>query len=251
MKTNARVSIGSFQLLLVVAVLTLGQPLHADWYSGDPYLAPTAWPQYTENLSNTSQELAFTFDNFTWTPGSGGGVIDTVGGHFQSFGSVTGSVIDTAYWEIRTGMSHNVGGALVASGSGAVASYATSFTQGGWPIYGVNVDVPDFALPAGNYWFALAIGTTSLDPNAASWFVASTFGANGVGGPLGDDQSIYYQSVFNGAIVNWDYIDSATVNPGLTGFDPSYFIREVPEPSVVILLGMAAMMLGRRMTRRG
>ena len=250
MKTDARVLIRSLQGLLVVAVLIVGQPLHADWYSGDPYSAATAWPQYTENHSNSSQVLAFTFDNFTWTPGSGGGVVDTVGGHFHSFGTVNGSVIDTAYWEIRTGMSHNLGGALVASGSGAVSSSATSFTQGGWPVFGVDVDVPNFALPAGNYWFALAIGTTSVEPNATSWFVASTIGANGVGGPLGDDLSIYYQSTLNGANVSWNYTESAQVNPGLTGFDPSYFIREVPEPSVVILLGMAAMMLGRRVARR-
>jgi hypothetical protein len=228
----------------VTTLLGSAQLAVADWYSGDPYLAPTSWPQYTENLSNSVQELALTFDNFTWVPGAGGGVVDTVGGHFHSFGTVNGSVIDTAYWEIRTGMAHNVGGVLVASGSGAVTPYATSFTQGGAAVWGVSVDAPDFALPAGNYWFGLAIGTTSLDPNAASWFVASTTGTNGVGGPLGDDLSIYFQSIANGSIVIWDYTESAVVNPQLTGFDPSYFIREVPEPSPIMLAGMATVMLG-------
>jgi hypothetical protein len=100
--------------------------------------------------------------------------------------------------------------------------------------------VPDFALPAGSYWFGLAIGTTSSDPNATSWFVASTTGANGVGGPLGDDQSIYFQSVNNGSIVNWNYTDSATVNPGF---------REVPEPATVILLSLAAIGAASRRRR--
>lgn len=244
-------SVNLVAAIAVMSVLGAARPAMGDWYSGDPYLAQTAWPQYTENLSNTVQELALTFDNFTWVPGAGGGVVDTVGGHFHSFGTVSGSVIDTAYWEIRTGMAHNVGGALVTSGSGAVTSYATSFMQGGWPVWGVNVDVPDFTLPAGNYWFGLAIGTTSLDPNATSWFVASTTGANGVGGPLGDDLSIYFQSINNGGTVTWDYTESAIINPSLTGFDPSYFIHEVPEPSTLILAGVAMglLMLSRHRRR--
>jgi hypothetical protein len=70
-------------------------------------------------------------------------------------------------------MSHNVGGTLVASGTGVVTPYATSFNQGGWPVWGASVDVPDFTLPAGNYRFGLAIGTTA---GLANFFVASTTG---------------------------------------------------------------------------
>lgn len=221
----------------------------ANWYSGDPYLAPTAWPQYTENRSNVNQELALTYDNFNWVPGGGGGVVDVVGGHFFSFGQLNGSVIGSAYWEIRTGMSNNVGGTLVASGAGAIAVYATSFTQGGSAVWGVSVDVPNFALPAGSYWFGLAIGTVTSDPNEAQWFVTSTVGANGIGGPLGDDVSIYYQDINNGGTVTWNYSDSATINPGLTGFDPSYWINEVPAPSGFALLALGAMAATRR--RRG
>lgn len=236
--------------LFLIAVLGAASPAMADWYSGDPYLPATAWPQYTENLSNAVQELALTYDNLNWVPGAGGGVVDKVGGHFHSFGTIGGAVIDTAYWEIRTGMSHNVGGTLVTSGSGTVTSFATSFTQGGWPVWGVSVDVPNFTLPAGSYWFGLAIGTTSTDPNATSWFVASTSGANGVGGPLGDDLSIYFQSINSGAIVTWNYTESAIINPGLTGFDPSYFIREVPEPSSLLLASAAAGLAAFGLLRR-
>jgi hypothetical protein len=242
----------SYIVSIVAIFLAMGrvQTARADWYSGDPYLAATAWPQYTENLSNAFQELALTYDNFTWTPGAGGGVVDEVGGHFHSFNTIGGSVIDTAYWEIRTGMSHNVGGTLVASGSGVVTSYPTSFTQGTWPVWGVNVDVPNFTLPAGNYWFGLAIGTTSTDPNATSWFVASTAGTNGIGGPLGDDLSIYFQSLNNGANVTYDYTESAVINPTLTGFDPSYFIHEVPEPSTLSLFGVASACVAWRLLRK-
>lgn len=237
--------------IVLLGLSVAARPSLADWYSGDPYTAATAWPQYTENNSNSNQELALTYDNFTWTPGAGGGIVDTVGGHFHSFGTVAGTVIDTAYWEIRTGMSHNVGGTLLYSGSGTVSPFATSFTQGGAPVWGFDVDVPNFALPAGNYWFGLALGTTSTDPSATSWFVASTTGTNGVGGPLGDDLSIYFQSLFGGATITWDYTESAVINPGLSGFDPSYYIREVPEPSTLTLSGIAAAVGLARAWRRG
>lgn len=212
------------------------------WYSGDPYLPATAWPQYTENLSTTAQELALTFDNFTWSPAAGG-VVDVIGGHFHSFGTVSGTVLDTAYWEIRTGMSNNNGGSLLYSGSGLVTNFATAFTQGGAAVWGVSVDVPNFSLPAGNYWLGLAVGTTSTNPSDASWFVASTTGTNGLGSPLGDDLSIYFQSVSNGATINWNYDESAILNPTSTGFDPSYFIQEIPEPSSLLLslLGLATL----------
>ncbi len=217
---------------------------HADWYSGDPYAEVTTWPQFTDNLSTTSQTRAMTFDNFTWVPGSGGGVIDVVGGHFHNFNSGPLTTIDTAYWEIRTGMSSGVAGTLVASGSGATTNYATSFTQGGSTVQGVSVDITNFALPAGNYWFGLAIGSTN--PAGAGWFVASTHGANGIGGPLGDNQHLYYQE--SASVVTWNYVDGVPLfAPGTIGFDPSYFIREVPAPGTgVLLCGVAALIARRR-----
>lgn len=229
----------SFATLLVAAASA-----RADWYSGDPYTQQTAWPQYTDNLSTAAQTYALTYDNFTWTPGAGGGVIDVVGGHFHSFGQLSGLSIDSAQWEIRTGMSHNNGGTLIATGSGIVTPYATSFIQGGSAVWGVDVDVPDFALPAGNYWFGLAIGVSS---GQTGFFIASTSGANGIGGPLGDDVSNYYQ--INGAFVSWDYVDSAIINPASTGLDPSYFIREVPEPST-LSLAVASVALVALLRRR-
>ncbi len=234
--------------ITVIAGFALTQETRADWYSGDPYQSQTGWPQYTENLSNANQVYALTYDNVTWNPGAGGGVVDRVGGHFHSFNAISGSVIDTARFEIRTGMSHGVGGTLVTSGTGSVTTAATGFLQGGAAVWEVSVDVPNFTLPAGNYWFGLAIGTTSQDPNDIGWFVASTSGANGIGGPLGDDLSIYYQSV--GAFIAWNYTESAIANPTLTGFDPSYFIQEVPEPSTLIMAGMATLLLTCRRSRR-
>lgn len=229
-----------------LAALSLHAAAGADWYSGDPYAATTTWPQYSDNLSDANQVRAMTFDNFVWTPGAGAGVVDVVGGHFTRLtDTVPFGTVDTAYWEIRTGMGAGVPGSLVASGSGSVSSFVTGFVQGGWQVGAVCVDVPDFALPAGNYWFGLAIGSTI---DAPGWFNASTHGLNGIGGPLGDQVHLYYQEV--AASVTWNYVDGTGLfPPGTVGFDPSYWINEVPGPSGAGLLGVVLIAGARRRQR--
>jgi len=220
---------------------------HADWYSGDPYSDPTAWPQYTDNESDANGVLALTYDNFNWVPGAGGGIVDVVGGHFHSFNSTPATGIDTAYWEIRAAMSHGSGGSLLFSGTvtgAAVSPYATSFTQGGSAVWGVEVDIPNFFLPAGNYWFGLAIGSTQ--PGAFGFFVASTYGANGIGAPIGDGVSIYHQTFNFGNPTSWNFTDSSTIVPGGVGVDPSYWINEVPSPAAIALLAIAGAATRRR-----
>lgn len=227
------------------ALVALAAPVSAmgDWYSGDPYAAQTLWPQYSDNLSNSGQTRAMTFDNFTWTPGAGGGVVDVLGGHFTRLtDTIPFGTVDTAYWEIRTGMSAGNAGTLVAFGSGNVTSTVTAFVQGGWQVGAVSVDVPNFALAAGNYWFGLAIGSTV---DAPGWFNASTNGVNGIGGPLGDDIHLYYQE--NSSFVSWNYVDgTGFYPPGSTGFDPSYWINEVPAPSSAVVVGFVALLAQRR-----
>lgn len=226
-----------FAALLGVAAFIL-PTAHAQWYSGDPYSQQTTWPQYTDNLSTTSNVRAMTFDNFAWT----GGIVASVGGHFHNFDSGPLNTIDTAHWEIRTGMSAGNAGTLVASGSGSVTNAPTAFTQGGWAVQRVDVDVPDFALSTGNYWFGLAIGSTQAANSG--WFVAGTFGANGVGGPLGDNNHLYYQEAQT--VVTWNYVDGQTLYPpGTQGFDPSFFIN-VPTPGTLALAALGALGMARR-----
>jgi hypothetical protein len=236
-----------YKILTFASVAALSPALCvADWFSGSPYPAAPTWPQYTDNLSDANQARAMAFDNFTWVPGAGGGIVDFVGGQYFRYGAPYGAIstIDTAYWEIRSGMSAGNGGTLVASGSGAVFPYSTGVTQGGEFVGGVTVDVPNFLLPAGNYWFGLAIGTTT---GPTGWFSASTDGTSGIGGPLGDDVHLYYQEV--ASTVTWNYVDGTTLfPPGTTGFDPSYWIGEVPSPggASLMLLAVAGAVRRRR-----
>lgn len=232
---------------LAVLAFTLPTTALADWASGTPYSQGSSWPDYNSTGSNNT--MAYTFDNFTWTPGAGGGVIDTIGGFYHAFNTESPSAIDSIYWEIRTGMSDGVAGTLIASGNtGLITPTTSSFLQGGATVAEVSVDIPDFALPAGNYWFALGVGSISPDDN--SWFNAQTDGTGGIGGPLGDNQIIYYQATVVPFALGWNYVDP-TAQPWWSQLpdphvDPSYYIREVPAPSAFAVLTLAGIAAGRR-----
>jgi len=218
----------------------------ADWASGDPYAGAAAIPLFAHyRPSGQSQVTALAFENFAWVPGAGGGVIDTLGGFYHQFNTTPAFAdVDKAYWEIRSGVGAGVAGTLVASGVGVPTSAPTSFVQGGGAVIRTTLDIADFALPAGNYWFGMAIGDTP----EIGWFVANTTGTNGVGGPLGDNVSIYYQSNPPNT-PSWDYVDIGPTGMGFTGVDAAYFINEVPAPGVISVGLFALAGMARRRKR--
>ncbi len=210
----------------------------ASWYGGDPSAsASISLAAFYYPANNGQVHLAF--DNFTWTGGAGG-FVGVVGGHYQSGDQSPASAIDVAHWQIRTGVSDGVSGTLVASGVGTPVTAGTSFTQFGYSVTEVSLDVPDFYLAPGNYFFAMSLG----DAPTGGWFACNTLGTNGVGGPLGDDLSVYYAGDNSNTYWNWVDLDMA----GYTTVDVSYFIYEVPAPGGVgaLLLGGAAAMRRRR-----
>ena len=234
-------------LLAVAALPTLAA---ADFYSGDPYAGDKSWPMFTS--VNSGGVTALAYDNFNWTPGAGGGVVDVVGGHFHYFNSpINPFNVDQAFFEIRTGMVGGAqpvggtGGTLLYTGTGAITASATSFTQSGGPVWKFSIDVTNFTLPAGNYWLGVAIGSTNLPD--AGWFAAQTDGTNGIGGPLADNNVVYYQTG------NWPWIDPTLeswwpqiVNPRA---DPSFFINEVPAPTSLAPLALTGLIALRRRRR--
>jgi uncharacterized protein (TIGR03382 family) len=219
---------------------------HAGWYAGDP-AATTAVPlaafAWTTNIPSPGY-VDYPFDNFTWT-NAGGGIVDTLGGFYISTTGVALSNVTYAQWEIRSGVSVGNAGTLVASGSGVPVTTATAFTTQfvGYstlePVVRVELDVSDFALAPGNYWFGMGVGDAGNNVGA---FVAETIGANGIGGPLDDGNAIYFQG--DGTNNPFNYVDVAATwgSP----MDMSYFVTEVPTPSALALLTLGTGVLLRR-----
>lgn len=239
-----------FARVSLVGILAAAVPSAAiaDWYGGDP-AAVTTLPLAAFHFATNSPApgfQAYAFDNFTWTPGAGGGVVDVMGGYYTSFSSTPLAGVTVASWEIRTGLSNGNGGTLIASGTGPATQTSTPYlvnvVGNGPPAYAVErvtIDVPDFTLAPGNYWFAMSIGDAGV---GATGFVTNTLGTNGIGGPLGDDLAIYYQG--DSSNTSWNWVDLQMA--GYNDEDMSYFINEVPAPGAVAVLGLGGFMALRR-----
>jgi hypothetical protein len=223
----------------------IGETAFAHWYGGDPAsitVVPLAGFAWSTNHPSPGW-AAFAFDNFTWTH-TNGGMVDTIGGYFFTHTGSPLPGVTYAQWEIRTGLSPGNPGTLIASGSGVPVLTPTGFitqvgpTGGPEPVGRVELDVPDFLLPPGNYWLGFSIGDVGA---GLGGFVAETVGANGIGGPLNDGNVFY----FHGDGINnpWNYVDvTATFGP----MDLAYYITEIPAPST----GLVAMLAGVLMARR-
>lgn len=237
----------AFKSFIGVAALTASvSPATADWYAGDPAsttLAPLAAFAWSTNAPSPGY-VAFTFDNFTWT-NAGGGLVDTLGGHFVSGGGGAITGVTYAQWEIRSGVSAGNAGTLVASGSGVPVLTPTAFTSQiiGYPapdpVARVELDVADFVLAPGNYWLGFSIGDAGA---GIGGFVAETLGAGGVGGPLNDGNAFYFQG--DGTTNPWNYVDVTSQWGG--PMDAAYFITEVPAPSGASVLVLAGLLAARR-----
>ncbi len=223
----------------------------AAWSGGEPSpisTAPLAAFYWTTGAPTPGYQ-AFAFDNFVWT-NAGGGMVDTIGGYFASFGGTPITGVTVAGWEIRSGMSPGNGGTLVASGVGAPVTAATPFNIGQVgnpflsPALRVELDVADFALAPGNYWVALSIGDAGTN---GTGFVVETTGTNSVGLGIDDGQALYFQ----GDNINppsWNYVDVTTTFGG--PMDLAYFITEVPAPGAAALLGLSGLVtVGSRRRR--
>lgn len=101
----------------------------------------------------------------------------------------------------------------------------------------------DIELGPGEYWLMVWPITFGC---GGGWFLGragTTYGANGVGGPLGDGRS-YFNGYGRNFVPTSDVLGAGT-------WDFSYGVQGVPEPMTWMALGTGiAVLLGRRRVRK-
>ncbi len=177
---------------------------------GDPYGAAVYQNFYAE--SNISVTGLFTNNLSNFTPASG-------------------------YWEIRSGVSENNGGTLIASGTGSVTNAPTGRSYHGDneytnAVFGLSVD-----LPTDQYWFAVVPVCTTCQGEA---FNTNTFGLFMIG--KSDLNQEYFNSPSGPTFTNANNVcphcEFPTFSSGV------YAVQNVPEPGSLLLGSGAISMIG-------
>jgi hypothetical protein len=133
----------------------------------------------------------------------------------------------TGYWEFRSGVSEGNGGALIASGTAAMAQIPTGRSGFGLTEYRDQIDGIDVDLFADTFWFTVVPN----DPNNANRsFNSNTFGLNSVGTQISNQQ--YWNSASLGA--NFTNANNEGVFPT---FSDGLVNTIEPEASSFILFG--------------
>lgn len=225
--------------LLIISLACVAAAAHAGqlFYGGDFDGRSGLRSQEGGNVSDSR-----VYDNFMLNQTSN--ISDVYGNFLDSSGGASTS----AFWEIRTGLSEGNGGTVVAGGVFSAAT-TTATGRGGFGLneYTYDVKVSGVTLNAGTmYWLTVAPDMTGL--GGVNLFLSTTGGANGVGGPLGDDNafwdsSFYGQTWTNSGIATafgdanhtqkWDFSLGVNGSP-------------VPEPATFAVLGLGALALIKR-----
>lgn len=169
---------------------------------GDPYGAAVYQNFYAESAITVTG--LFTNNLSTFTPVSG-------------------------YWEIRSGVSEDNGGTLIASGTGAVTNTATGRSFQGDYEYTNAVSGLSVSLPTNQYWFAVVPTCTTCQGEA---FNTNTFGLYSIGK---SDLNQEYFTAPNGPY----FTNANNVCPHceFPTFSSGVYAYENPEPASLVLLG--------------
>jgi hypothetical protein len=156
----------------------------------------------------------------------------TVTGLFTN--NLSNFVPSSGYWEIRSGVSEDNGGILIASGTGAVTNNPTGRRGfGGMYEYTNIVSGLSVNLATDQYWFAMVPVCTTCDGEA---FNTNTFGLYSIGK---SDLNQEYFSTPNGPYFTnannvCPHCEFPTFSSGV------YAVQNIPEPASLLLMGTAA-----------
>ncbi|MDB5325386.1 MAG: hypothetical protein JWM57_955 [Phycisphaerales bacterium] len=206
------------------------------FYGGDP-----RFPGGAANQNNTTSTRHFTYrvyDDFQ---------VATPGWHVTSlFANLGGDVpsneaVQSASYEIRTGMSENNLGTLVAGGTVPATLVYQGASTNSFNLFRLQADLTaPFDLSPGSYWLTLVPNTN--DTSGQLYLRDSNLG-NGTGSPLRNGNSFTYSQF---------YFFPTTPPTGPNGGTGDYSLGiagSVPEPALGGILAVMACFGGRRRQR--
>jgi len=135
----------------------------------------------------------------------------------------------SGYWEIRSGVSEDNGGTLVASGSGTVTNTPTGRSFRGDKEYTNIVSDLSVSLATDQYWFAVVPVCTTCKGEA---FNTNTFGLFSIG--KSDLNKEYFNSPSGPHFTNANNLTPLMEFPT---FSSGVYAYENPEPGSLLLMG--------------
>jgi len=181
------------------------------------------------------------YDNFV-VSGSGWLVTSIFGDYLTDFEAAT------AYWEVRSGLTLGLGGALLYSGTNDVIGMTDLGDAFGYNrvLYTVGGFSP-FLLAPGEYWLTIA----PIGNGTGRAFVTTTDGSNGINAVT--DGRFFWDSPYFGQTFT-DEFEEGVLTDFSYGLNGSTSLSTVPEPSSLILLstglGLFALAGWRRHRRK-
>lgn len=164
-----------------------------------------------------------------------------------SLGPMSVQGVNTAAWEIRSGVSTGNAGTVVASG----ISPATQALVETWPdsetIYRLEVDGLGVQLAAGQYWLSVSPVVNYTPSGTPPSYVCTTRGLEAVGSPAGNDGDAYFDSL---VVTGSNYVNiKSTGAAGVSGdYSLGVLIPTVPPlpsvPSIVTVANSASWQSG-------
>lgn len=155
---------------------------------------------------------------------------------------------DSAYWEIRTGVSEGNGGSLYAYGTASGSDFtwtATGRNGFGYNEYQAHVTGLNLFLQPGTYWMSVVPQAPNDPGRSYNSNTFDCFASSCIGTEIDDQQ--FFNSAFFGA--NFSNANFQGVfqrfSSGVDGYDAG-----TPEPSSLIMLGSGVLGIGGLVRRR-